>query len=166
MRPFSLLPFCGWERSLILTYMRQMSFEEAVEQSMANDSRYEPEAYVFVRDALHVASAKFRADGPDQHVSGQELLEGARIHALAEYGPMAWFLLQGWGILRGEDIGNIVYNLIEVEYFGRNDGDSIEDFAGGFDFEEAFSHPFLPARQVQAATRGQPNRTERQHEKK
>ncbi len=166
MRPFSLPLRCGLGRSWVLTFMRQMSFEEAVEQSMANDSRYEPEAYAFVRDALHVASAKFRAEGPDQHVTGQELLEGARIHALSEYGPMAWFLLQGWGILRGEDIGNIVYNLIEVEYFGRNEGDSIEDFAGGFDFEEAFTHPFLSARQVRAATQSQPTRTERQHEKK
>ncbi len=125
-----------------------MSFEEAVEQAMADDPTYPPEAYAFVRDALHVAATKFRGEGPDQHVSGQELLEGVRIHALAEFGPLAWFLLQEWNVMRGEDVGRIVYNLIECEYFGRNDGDSIEDFAGGYEFESTFTQPFLPARQV------------------
>ena len=124
---------------------RPISFEEAVEQAIERDPRYQPEAYAFVRDALHVAAKKFRGDSDDQHVTGQELLEGVREHALREFGPMAWFLLQEWGVLRGEDVGRIVYNLIECEYFGRNDGDSIEDFAGGYDFEEAFTQPFLPA---------------------
>lgn len=122
-----------------------ISFEEAVEQAISRDPRYQPEAYAFVRDALHLAATKFRGDGKDQHVTGQELLEGVREHALREFGPMAWFLLQEWGVLRGEDVGCIVYNLIECDYFGRNDGDSIEDFAGGYDFEETFTKPYLPS---------------------
>lgn len=121
-----------------------ISFEEAVEQAIARDPRYQPEAYAFVRDALHIAARKFRGDSEDQHVSGQELLEGVRQHALQEFGPMAWFLLQEWGLHRGEDVGCIVYNLIECEYFGRNDGDRIEDFSGGYDFEDALTRPFLP----------------------
>lgn len=116
--------------------------------------RYKPEAYAFVRDALHVAAAKFREKDGSQHVTGQELLEGARIHALAEFGPLAHFILAEWGIERGEDIGRIVYNLIELEYFGKNEGDSIDDFAGGFDFAEAFNAPFLP--------QARPTRQERQ----
>ncbi len=42
-------------------------------------------------------------------------------------------------------MGNIVYNLIDCGYFGKNDGDSLEDFSGGYDFAIAFSTPFLPA---------------------
>ena len=121
-----------------------ISFEEAVETAIVRDPRYQPEAYAFVRDALHVAATKFRGDSDDQHVTGQELLEGVRVHALQEFGPMAWFLLQEWGVIRGEDVGCIVYNLIESGYFGRNDGDRIEDFAGGYNFEETFTRPFLP----------------------
>ncbi|MBX7207224.1 MAG: hypothetical protein K1X78_02840 [Verrucomicrobiaceae bacterium] len=121
-----------------------ISFEDAVESAIERDARYQPEAYAFVRDALHVASKKFRGEGDDQHVTGQELLEGVREHALREFGPMALFLLREWGITRGEDVGAIVYNLIECSYFGKNDGDSIEDFAGGYDFEQAFTQPFLP----------------------
>ena len=130
-----------------------VSFEEAVEEAISRDGRYQPEAYAFVRDALHLAATKFRADQEDKNVTGPELLEGVREHGLKEFGPMAWFLLQQWGILRGEDVGAIVYNLIEVEYFGRNETDRIEDFAGGFDFEEAFTTPFLPSSEV-AKSRG------------
>ena len=113
---------------------------------MSLDGRYQPEAYAFVRDALHYAATKFRSEQEDKNVTGQELLEGVREHALREFGPMAWFLMQEWGILRGEDVGAIVYNLIEVEYFGRKETDSIEDFSGGFDFEEAFTKPFQPSK--------------------
>lgn len=122
-----------------------MSFEEAVEQALASDPRYQPEAYAFVRDALHYSANKFRKGAEDQNVTGQQLLEGVREHGLCEFGPMAWFLLQQWGIVRGEDVGRIVYNLIECGYFGKKDDDSIEDFAGGFDFEDAFTAPFLPS---------------------
>jgi uncharacterized repeat protein (TIGR04138 family) len=128
-----------------------ITFEEAVEQAISRDPRYQPEAYAFVRDALHVAATKFCTDKEDKNVSGQELLEGVRLHALQEFGPMAWFLLQEWGVLRGEDVGRIVYNLIEIEYFGKKDEDSIHDFSGGYDFETAFTQPFLPSSRAQSS---------------
>ncbi len=122
-----------------------ITFEEAVAHAISQDPRYRHEAYEFVREALHVAAKVFRGEGSDQHVSGQELLEGVRVHALKQYGPMALLLLRMWGIERGEDVGSIVYNLIGSGYFGKNEGDSIEDFAGGYDFAEAFSRPFQPS---------------------
>ncbi len=125
--------------------MTSISFGEAVRCSIEKDPRYHPAAYELVRDALHVAAKKFRDENADnQHVSGQELLEGFLGHILEEFGPMSSLILDQWGLHRGEDVGNIVYNLIEVGYFGRNDGDSLEDFAGGYDFATAFSDPFLP----------------------
>jgi uncharacterized repeat protein (TIGR04138 family) len=125
--------------------MTSISFGEAVRRSIHQDPRYHPAAYELVRDALHVAAKKFRDENADdQHVSGQELLAGFRDHVLAEYGPMSSLLLDQWGLQRGEDVGNIVYNLIAVGYFGKNDGDSLEDFAGGYHFATAFSEPFLP----------------------
>ena len=53
---------------------------------------------------------------------------------------MALTVLNEWGLERGEDVGNIVYNLIETGYFGKNEGDSIEDFAGGYEFDELGFH--------------------------
>ena len=126
--------------------MNAISFGEAVRRSIQQDPRYHPAAYELVRDALHAAAKKFRDESADdQHVSGQELLAGFREHVLGEYGPMSMLLLDQWGLHRGEDVGNIVYNLIDVGYFGKNDGDSLEDFAGGYDFATGFSEPFLPS---------------------
>jgi len=126
--------------------MTSITFVDAVRRSIQNDPRYDPAAYELVRDALHVASKKFRDENDeDQHVSGQELLDGFKDHVIAEYGPLSLMLLESWGLRRGEDVGNIVYNLISVGYFGRNDGDSIEDFVGGYEFKTAFTDPFLPS---------------------
>ena len=124
--------------------MADISFEEAVARSFKLDPRYQPGAYDFVREALHIAVKKFRGGDEAQHVSGRELLEGVREHALKEYGPMALTILNQWGLYRGIDVGTIVYNLITVGYFGKSDGDSLEDFDDGYEFEEAFTKPFLP----------------------
>ncbi len=126
--------------------MSDISFEEAVERSFRMDPRYQPGAYDFVREALHVAVKKYRGGDEGQHVTGKELLEGVRDYALKEFGPMALTVLKLWGLNKGADVGNIVYNLINVGYFGKSEGDSLEDFDGSFDFATAFTQPFLPQR--------------------
>lgn len=126
--------------------MSDLPFHYAIHQAVEKDSRYHPLAYEFVRDALHVAVKHFCEGKEDQHVTGQQVLEGVRLHALEEYGPLAQTILEEWGIQRGEDVGNIVYNLIETSYFGKNEGDSIEDFSGGYEFASAFSKPYLPSK--------------------
>lgn len=120
------------------------TFEDAVEQAVVSDPRYRPGAYYFVREALAVAARIFRGGSEDQHVTGQELLEGVRQHALGEFGPMAFYVLREWGMNQGLDVGHVVYNLINVGYFGKNDGDRLEDFAGGYRFDEAFLKPYEP----------------------
>lgn len=130
--------------------MADISFEEAVKRSTLEDPRYQAGAYDFVRDALHLAVKKFCQGDDKQHVSGQQLLEGVRDHALKEYGPMALTLLNQWGVRRGSDVGCIVYNLISVGYFGKSEGDSLDDFDGGYEFADAFTTPFLPKRQKTA----------------
>jgi uncharacterized repeat protein (TIGR04138 family) len=124
--------------------MADISFQEAVSRSIDRDPRFQPAAYDFVRDALHVAVKKFRDGDEMKHVSGQELLEGVRDYALKEYGPMALTVLQIWGIRRGLDVGHIVYNLIDAGYFGRSDGDSLQDFDNGFSFDAELTRPYLP----------------------
>jgi uncharacterized repeat protein (TIGR04138 family) len=125
----------------------QISLGEAIHLCIQKDPRYHPSAYELVRDALHHACNKFRDGADDKHVTGQELLEGFREHVTREFGPMSLTILDEWGLSAGLDVGNIVYNLIDVGYFGRNDGDSLEDFQGGYDFATAFTSPFLPSSQ-------------------
>jgi uncharacterized repeat protein (TIGR04138 family) len=115
---------------------------KVLEEIVNRDPRYTEEAYAFVRAGLDFTVR--RLEKP-RHVGGRELLDGIREFALKEFGPMTKTVLQGWGITRTEDVGEIVFNMVETGLLGKTDEDSRADFADGYDFEEAFRRPFLPA---------------------
>ncbi|HEX3817948.1 MAG TPA: Minf_1886 family protein [Chthoniobacterales bacterium] len=133
--------------------MQKIGFAEALDSIVANDARYSRDAYVFLRDALDYTTKqqkKTRGSGL-RHVAGPELLEGVRLYALKEFGPMALTVFSYWGINRCEDIGQMVFNLIGAGIFGKTEQDSIEDFKSVYTFEDAFVKPFQP---VPAAKKG------------
>jgi uncharacterized repeat protein (TIGR04138 family) len=124
--------------------MQTTGFQEAVEAVSRNDSRYHPEAYAFLRDALE-STLKRRKKAKKEvggHVAAGELLEGFRLHALQEFGPMAMTVLDYWGVRSCEDVGHMVLNLVHAGVFGKTDEDTLESFCGVFDFESAFVRPF------------------------
>ena len=127
--------------------MQEISFEEALELILTQDSRYQRDAYCFVRDALEFTRKRVgkETSGRDRHVTPRQLLEGIRQFALAEFGPMALTVFEEWGVRRGRDFGEIVFNLVEIGQFAKTPTDRREDFDGGYDFEEAFRKPFMPA---------------------
>lgn len=124
--------------------MKKPTFQEALQEILTGDSRYAEEAYLFVREALDYTITILRKphSGPERHVSGQELLEGIRKYALKEFGPMSKTVLGRWGIKTTEDFGEIVFCLVDKGVLGKTDEDRREDFAGGYDFEQAFRLPF------------------------
>ena len=128
--------------------MKKFGFQEAVEQIMAEDPRYPAEAYQFVRLALDDAVKRFEKpiEGPGRHVTGGELLEGIRIYALSEFGAITQTTLAHWGIRETIDFGHIVFNLVGKGVLGKTDEDKLEDFANGYDFDQAFRSPFRPRR--------------------
>lgn len=129
--------------------MQKVDFADAVTAAVEGDPRYAPDAYHFLQGVLTDAMQTMRKEtgGDDRHVGGSELLEAFRTGALREFGPMANTVLTEWGVTRGEDVGEMVFNLIGVGAFGASDTDRREDFAGSYDFHEAFVVPFLPASQ-------------------
>lgn len=140
--------------------MQELTFEEALEQILARDTRYHRDAYLFVRDALDhtrkligrehpAARGDFDPEarkprGKDRHVTGPELLEGIRQQACGEFGPMAITVFEEWGVRCCRDFGEIVFNLVEIGQFSKTADDSRGDFDGGYDFADAFRKPFLP----------------------
>lgn len=126
--------------------MQKIGFAEALDSIVASDPRYHRDAYVFLRDALdYTTKAQKKIKGaPVRHVAGPELLDGVRQYALKEFGPMVVTVLSYWGIRNTEDFGHMVFNLIGAGIFGKTDEDSIEDFKGVYDFNEAFVKPFEP----------------------
>ena len=126
--------------------MQAVAFDEIVELILQKDPRYSREAYQFLREALdHTQKAAAQQKkGEPKHVNGQQLLEGIRSYALDQFGPMALMVLNEWGIRRGEDFGEIVFNMVESGLLAKTEEDSREDFKECYNFEEAFRAPFLP----------------------
>ncbi len=126
--------------------MKSPNFEEAVAKILKDDPRYAPDAYQFARETLDFTAAILSkpARGAERHISGQELLEGMRKYALQEYGAIAMTVLNTWGVFRCEDLGQIIFNLVDKGFLRKTEPDSIHDFDGGYDFETAFRKPFLP----------------------
>ena len=125
-----------------------MTFEEAVDLIRDRDPRYARDAYLFVREALDFTQKALLKDSrsrPHYHVSPQELLAGIRDYAVAQFGPMAITVLDEWGIRRCEDFGEMVFQMVDIGILRKTDNDRPSDFAGVYDFEEAFRKPFLPS---------------------
>ena len=76
--------------------------------------------------------------GEERHIGGRELLEGIRLFAADQFGPMAPLVFERWGVRSSEDFGEIVFNLVDAELLSRRPEDSRLDFVGGFDFDDAF----------------------------
>jgi uncharacterized repeat protein (TIGR04138 family) len=98
--------------------------------------RYPIEAYLFLYQALDTAQ---KVVGEKRHVSGPELLEGVRRLAVEQFGPLALMVFNHWGIRRTEDVGDMVFNLVDRDLMGKTDQDRREDFDAVFDFEEVLS---------------------------
>ena len=110
------------------------------------DPRYDLEAYLFLREALEFTVQKLKKAnrGPLRHVTGAELAEGFREYAMEQFGPLTFAVLANWGMHRTEDIGAIVFNLVEAGELGKTEQDHPQDFNNLYDFQEAFQRPFLP----------------------
>lgn len=138
--------------------MHEALFEEALVEIIARDPRYHRDAYLFVREALdHTQKSANKEESirltrlpaeKEKHVTGQQLLAGIREFALAQFGPMTQMVLEEWGIRNCRDFGEIVFNMVESGWLKKTEKDSLEDFDGGYDFNEAFRKPFLPSSKI------------------
>ena len=126
--------------------MSDKNFPEVIKEIHASDPRYGKGAYYFIREALDHTLKKLKKDQSKNkgHVSGTQLLDGIRDYALDRFGPMTLTLLEHWNIQKCRDFGDIVFNLVDFGILGRTENDSLEDFEGGYSFEEAFELPFQP----------------------
>jgi uncharacterized repeat protein (TIGR04138 family) len=137
---------------------------------LKNDKRYKFEAYAFVFESLSYAQEKMglgqerpaeeeEADPPpkskegrkvERHMTGQQLCEAIRQYALEQFGLMAKAVLNSWGVHNTGDIGNIVFNLIEIGQMRKTKQDTREDFENVFDFDTALVRDFKIVPQAQA----------------
>jgi len=131
--------------------MQAMQFEQSVVSILKRDRRFDPQAYFFLKDALDYTLKRIAEsnNGQPRHVSGPELLSGYRDFALEQFGPMASTLMKEWSIRKCQDVGDMVFHLIEEQVFGKQESDKKEDFSEVFDFEASLVTPFLPTRKLE-----------------
>lgn len=122
----------------------QQSFESAVEEIMRSHTEYAREAYSFIRESMEAAKEQFGKTGENPHISAKELYMGTCKHALDSFGPLAPEVLSYWGLCSPDDIGAIVYNLIEAGVFGRSKGDTREQFHDLPPLQEILDEPYRP----------------------
>jgi uncharacterized repeat protein (TIGR04138 family) len=122
-------------------------FDDTIADLLSRDERYALEAYEFIFHALHhtqklldrVPPEGLRREGgeisSEYHVSGAELVQGARDLAVQEFGLMARVVFKMWGINATADFGEIVFNLIDAGLMTRTDRDRREDFHDVYDLD-------------------------------
>ncbi|MEQ1857483.1 MAG: Minf_1886 family protein [Longimicrobiales bacterium] len=109
--------------------------DEVLDRLQERNPRFHAHSYIFVLQALH--RVIHALEGP-RHVTGRELAGGVRELALERFGPMARTVLQHWGIHDTDDVGRVVFAMVEQGILIKQDEDQLEDFSDVFDFEEAF----------------------------
>lgn len=116
--------------------MNNLQFADGVlARIRARGGRYDERAYLFVLAAVEYLQGQLEHR---RHVSGAELAHACRGFAVRQFGLMAESVLEHWGVTRTEDFGRIVYTLVEVGLLVTQPGDRETDFAGVYDFHEAF----------------------------
>ena len=132
--------------------MHEVNFDEALEQILARDQRFQRDAYHFVRESLDYTQKLISKEnrGTVRHITGQELLDGIRQFALQQFGPMVVTVLEEWGVKNCRDFGDIVFNMVEHSLLAKTEKDTRDDFNNGYDFTDAFRKPFWPASRLEA----------------
>lgn len=119
--------------------------QEALQELARRDGRFSIQAYLFLFESLDTAiqlAGKGQAEGPDRHITGQDLLMGMRSFGERSFGPMAAQVWRSWGVHETLDWGRIVFLLVEQGLLAKRDEDHIDDFRAGFDFDAAFVNDY------------------------
>ena len=119
--------------------MEAPTLNETLGQMQRRNPRFAMEAYVFVLGGLHRRLAEL--DRP-RHISGAELAGAVRDLAIDRFGLLARVVLEHWGVHTTEDIGEIVFLLVDHGVLAKQETDRREDFADVFSFEEVFESEY------------------------
>lgn len=120
--------------------MTELQFaDEILDQLQERNPRFHARSYEFVLHALH---SVIRTLDEPRHITGNELANGVRELALSRYGPLARTVLEYWGIHETEDVGRVVFAMVEQGILVKEDEDDQQDFTDLFDFEEAFEREY------------------------
>ena len=119
--------------------MESPTLHETLGQLQRRNPRFAAEAYLFVLGGLNRKLGEL--DQP-RHITGTELAEAVRDLAIERFGLLARVVLEHWGVHSTEDMGEIVFLLVDHGVLSKQETDRREDFADVYSFEEVFESEY------------------------
>ena len=120
--------------------MNDLQFaDDVMGRIRARGGRYNERAYLFLLATIEFLQSRLEVR---RHVTAAELAWACRDFALQQYGLLAPVVLAHWGITRTEDLGRIVYTLVEVGLLVTQPGDHESDFNAVYEFTDAFGESY------------------------
>ena len=120
--------------------MNDLQFaDDVMSRIRARGGRYNERAYLFLLGTIEFLQSRLEVR---RHVTAAELAWACRDFALEQYGLLAPVVLAHWGITRTEDLGRIVYTLVEVGLLVTQPGDHESDFNAVYEFTDAFGESY------------------------
>ena len=113
--------------------------DDVMARIRARGGQYHERAYLFVLATIEFLQNRLEVR---RHVSGPELAWACRDFAQQQFGLLAQGVLTHWGITRTEDIGRIVFTLVEVGLLVTQPGDTESDFEGVYRFADVFGDSY------------------------
>jgi uncharacterized repeat protein (TIGR04138 family) len=113
--------------------------EDVMGRIRARGGRYNERAYLFLLGTIEFLQSRLEVR---RHVTAAELAWACRDFALQQYGLLAPGVLAHWGITKTEDLGRIVYTLVEVGLLVTQPGDHESDFHEVYQFTDAFGESY------------------------
>jgi uncharacterized repeat protein (TIGR04138 family) len=120
---------------LLSTYRRQRFEPIAASAGCTID------AVMIVYNAFRHAHAAHTTDDYSlQQVTSQEVCDAFGMHVRHYFNdePEARELLAEWGIHRSEDVGRIIFAMVDAGWMATGPGESVEQFAGHFTLDTLF----------------------------
>ena len=116
--------------------MNELQFaDDVLARLRARGGPYHERGFLFMLATIEYLQSRLDAR---RHVTGAELAWACRDFAQQQFGLLAQGVLTHWGITRTEDIGRIVFTLVEVGLLVTQPGDTESDFEGVYQFADVF----------------------------
>jgi len=111
--------------------------------AVAEASGYGVDAVLFVSAVLGHTLRHIRRGG-QEHVTARDVCAGFRDYARMYFndGAEAVDLLSEWGLRGSDDVGKVIFAMIETGHAKSAEGDRLEDFAGVFTLDDLAGDTF------------------------
>lgn len=100
---------------------------------------YDSEAYPFIYEVLDYTLKNLLKTSTKEHINAYQLTKGFRLYAIEQFGCLAKIVLNEWGIEKTDDIGELVFQLVEYDLLGKQEHERREDFNSLYDFNKVFN---------------------------